>query len=239
MGRKGTRYTIEEKLHYINLVNVGMTPHGIETEFGIKHEQVSTWIERYESQGVDGLKLRKQQRYSRDFKFKVVQLYLAGNVSYPQLVKQFNISNVAVIYDWVSRYTSGKSLEVTRRANPMKDGRKTKLAERIEIAEWIIANDMNYSGATEKFNVSYGQVYAWVRKYRLGGPEALEDRRGKSKDDKPGLTDMEKKDLEIKQLKARLEYLSTENALIKKLQEIERMDAAKRKNIVPFKHLHK
>ncbi|MEE6667800.1 hypothetical protein PS423_10480 [Pediococcus acidilactici] len=42
----------------------------------------------------------------------------------------------------------------------MKDGRKTTQIERIEIAQWAIANEMNYSAATTRFDVSYGQVYA-------------------------------------------------------------------------------
>ena len=61
------------------------------------------------------------------------------------------------------------------------------------------------------------------------------DRRGKDKEDNGQLTEMEKKDLEIKRLKARLKYVSTEAAILKKLQEIERMDAQQKKNIVPWR----
>ncbi|MCD2257574.1 helix-turn-helix domain-containing protein [Lactobacillus sp. CC-MHH1034] len=75
----------------------------------------------------------------------------------------------------------------------MKNGRKTTQLERIEIAEWVIelecieiaewviANDMDYTGATKQYDISYGQVYAWVKKFKQGGPEALVDRRGKAK----------------------------------------------------------
>ncbi len=97
----------------------------------------------------------------------------------------------------------------------MKDGRDTSQAERIEIAEWTIANNKNYIEATKRFKVSYGQVYSWVKKYVQGGPDALLDRRGKDKEDNGQLTEMEKKDLEIKRLKARLKYVSTEAAILK------------------------
>ncbi|PRO90606.1 transposase, partial [Lactiplantibacillus pentosus] len=64
----------------------------------------------------------------------------------------------------------------------MKNGRKTEQVERIEIAQWVIANEMDYVGATTHFTVSYGQVYAWVKKFKQGGPDALADRRGKTKE---------------------------------------------------------
>lgn len=121
----------------------------------------------------------------------------------------------------------------------MKDGRKTNQIERIEIVQWTIANEMNYGAATTHFNVSYGQVYAWVKNFKLGGPDALADRRGKAKEDNGKLTESELKDLEIKRLKARLEHVSTEVAVLKKLQEFERIDALQKKNIKPFKRLHK
>lgn len=73
----------------------------------------------------------------------------------------------------------------------------------------------------------------------LGGPDALADRRGKAKEANGQLTEMELKDLEIKRLKARLAHVSTEVAVLKKLQEFERMDAQQKKNISQFKHSRK
>lgn len=76
----------------------------------------------------------------------------------------------------------------------MKDGWKTEQVERIEIAQWVIANEMNYVAVTTQFNVSYGQVYTWVKKFKQGGPNALADRRGKTKKDTSQLTEMELRD---------------------------------------------
>ncbi|MGA3493666.1 helix-turn-helix domain-containing protein, partial [Lactiplantibacillus plantarum] len=75
--------------------------------------------------------------------------YLEGHSSYPRLCDKYNIPNVSTIYQWVHQYTSGKQV---------KDGRKTTQLERVEIVQWIIANDMDYSRAMNKYNVSYGQV---------------------------------------------------------------------------------
>lgn len=239
MGRKGARYSLEDKLAYINLVEQGMSARQFQHQYGVKDDQIRQWVQRYQDSGLAGLKRRKVHRYSPEFKQKVVDLYLAGNTSYPQLASQFDIPNSSVIYQWVNLYTSGKPFTTTRRSRPMKTGRKTTQIERIEIAQWVIANDLNYNGATKKFSVSYGQVYAWVKKFKQDGPEALQDRRGKDKSSKPNLTDEEKQALRIKELEARNAYLSKENEVLKKLKELERKDAQQSQNIVPFKHLPK
>ena len=121
----------------------------------------------------------------------------------------------------------------------MKNGRKTTQTERIEIAQWTIAHELDYQQAIAKFDVSYGQVYGWVRKFNAEGNEGLKDRRGRGKTIQDSLSDEERKDLEIKQLKARLDYLSTENAVLKKLQKFERGVAQTKPNISPFKHSKK
>ncbi|KIS03358.1 helix-turn-helix domain-containing protein [Paucilactobacillus wasatchensis] len=240
MGRKGSRYSVEEKVFYIKLVQGGMSAKAIRHEYGVHNSQVAQWIERYNAGGIDALRSQHQQRvYSKELMLEVVQAYLAGSTSYPQLARQYDISNGSVIYQWVKRYTSGKPLTTTRRTTPMKDGRKTTQVERIEIAQWVIANGMNYTAATTQFNVSYGQVYSWVKKIKQGGPEGLADRRGKAKEDNGQLTELELKDLEIKRLRARLSNVSTEVAVLKKLQELERMDVLAKKNMSPFKRSHK
>ncbi|GFZ79325.1 hypothetical protein GCM10010978_20880 [Compostibacillus humi] len=104
----------------------------------------------------------------------------------------------------------------------MTKGRKTNLQERIEIVQYTIANDRDYRGAAEKYSVSYQQVYSWVRKYEKSGEQGLQDRRGKTLESKQQLTEEEKLQLRIKELKHRNQYLEAENGLLKKLKEIER-----------------
>lgn len=240
MGRKGSRYSLKDKLFYIGLaLDQGVSPKSIRRQYGVHDSQVAQWIERYQAQGIDGLRHQHTaNQYSEEFKTEVVKKYLAGDVSYPELARQYGVSNGSVIYQWVSLYTSGKSL-TTRRAKPVKDGRKTTFTERLEIVQWTIANDKDYSAAIERFNVSYGQIYSWVRKYEKNGPDALKDRRGKAKEDDGSLSEIAKKDLRIKQLEARLEHVSTENAVLKKLDEIERRVALQKKHTKPSKNWHR
>ncbi len=66
----------------------------------------------------------------------------------------------------------------------MTKGRKTTWKERIEIVQDALENGKNYHKTAEKHQVSYQQVYQWVRKYEAGGWDALKDRRGRSKSDR-------------------------------------------------------
>ncbi|MGM1050076.1 MAG: transposase [Bacillota bacterium] len=106
----------------------------------------------------------------------------------------------------------------------MNKGRKTTFEERIEIAQYTIANDLDYQKSMEKYDVSYQQVYTWVRKYKSDGEKSLKDNRGRKKPVEE-LDDHERLKLRIKELEARNEYLEMENALAKKLAEIKRRNS--------------
>ena len=68
----------------------------------------------------------------------------------------------------------------------------------------------DYTGTAARFEVSYSQVYQWVRHYEECGEAGLEDRRGKRKSDD-----------EVDEL----EWLRRENMRLKAmLQESERLN---------------
>nr|WP_225435980.1 helix-turn-helix domain-containing protein [Ligilactobacillus agilis] len=111
----------------------------------------------------------------------VVKKHLEG-ASLGQLRQDYDISNEGVIQRWVNLYSDGKRLKIKKNKQAKgKQSRKTTLAERLEIVNWTIDNHYNYNLAVEHFNVSYTQVYSWVRKFSDGGKTALVDRRGKRK----------------------------------------------------------
>lgn len=61
--------------------------------------------------------------------------------------------------------------------------RRTTLTECKEIVKYCIAHNRGYKGAASQYNVSYVQVYSWVRKYDTEGEEGLSDKRGHHKTD--------------------------------------------------------
>lgn len=111
MGRKGSRYKLEEKLFYIGLVREdGWAPWAVQREYGVRPDQVRQWLERFEAAGVDGLKPRSiHQKYTKEFKLEIVQKYLVEHTSYPAaLAREYGIPDNSVIVQWVSLYTSGQ-----------------------------------------------------------------------------------------------------------------------------------
>ena len=65
----------------------------------------------------------------------------------------------------------------------MTKGRSTSWKERIEIVLFCLSHNHDYQQTAEVHQVSYQQVYQWVKKYVSGGEDALKDRRGRKKDE--------------------------------------------------------
>ena len=109
----------------------------------------------------------------------------------------------------------------------MKQRRETTLEKRIQIVRECIACGKNY-GEMALYRVSYQQVRTWTLRFEQMGEMGLEDRRGRRKKDQTPRTELEQAQIEIEQLKHKLYLAEMENALLKKLDEIERRDASRK-----------
>ncbi|MGG4394276.1 helix-turn-helix domain-containing protein [Paenibacillus thiaminolyticus] len=226
MMSKRSPISLEVKLRVVNRCLQNETNPSYEAKrLGVDRHTVTDWIRKYKADGYEGLKeSRGCKVYSEELKRAAVKDVLSGNHSIRDATKKYHISSRSVLARWISKYTNGIEMKPTRKGkgqSQMNKGRKTTFEERIEIAQYTIANDLDYQKAIEKYDVSYQQVYAWVRKYKSGGEEALKDNRGRNKSVEE-LDDHEQLKLRIKELEARNEYLEMENALAKKLAEIRR-----------------
>ena len=110
----------------------------------------------------------------------------------------------------------------------MKEGRDTTLEERIQIVKECIAGGKNYGEVAQKYQVSYQQVRTWTLRFEEMGEAGLQDRRGRRKKDQTPRTELEQAQIEIEQLKHKLYLAEMENALLKKLDEVERRDASRK-----------
>ncbi len=103
----------------------------------------------------------------------------------------------------------------------MNKGRNTTYEERLETVQYCIARGNNYQETAERYQVSYHQVYSWVRKYNDGGEKALVDRRGKAKEETE-LTEVDRFKIEVRKLQKENYRLELENEFLKKLKELEK-----------------
>ena len=101
----------------------------------------------------------------------------------------------------------------------MTKGRKTTQEERVQMVSFCIEHGKDYALTVETYQVSYQQIYSWVRKYEANGVEGLVDRRGKAKPEE-ALSEVERLRQENRILQAKLRDKEMEIALIKKLEEL-------------------
>ena len=220
-------YSVEEKIKAAKMYLQGEASAAeIATTLGMgKHGeiQIREWAARYRENGVERFLVPKgNRRYTAKEKQQAVEEYLQGKGSLREISRKHHILHNETLRQWIKVYNSNKEL---RDYDPKPEvyvamARKTTREERQEIVKYCLERGKDYKGTAAKYNVSYTQVYQWVRKYLESGEMGLEDRRGKRKSDDE-LDEMERLRRENKRLKAKLEESERLNLLLKKVKEFE------------------
>ena len=167
-------------------------------------------------------KTHKNKVYSPELKLQAVQDYLAGKGSQREICKRYGISAHKMLQEWILCYNGHKDFRRRRDVKGeiyMTKGRKTTQEERVEIVAFCIEHGKDYALTVETYQVSYQQIYSWVRKYEAKGVEGLVDRRGKAKTEE-ALSEVERLRQENRVLRAQLKDKEMEIALRKKLEEL-------------------
>ena len=225
MGRKA-KVSFEVKLQAVLDYHNGIAGlQRIAKSIGVDKKSLKLWIMNYESQGEDGLKeTHHNKHWSDELKLSAVNEYLSGNDSIMNVCKKYKISHDSILKRWIMLYNNSHMELISTgigRKEPMTKGRKLTFDDKVEAVRYCIANNNDYNDTIKKYKVSYQQIYSWVKKYEKLGVDGLVDRRGKAKpEDK--LTEMDRLKAKIKMLEAENHKIEMENAILKKLQEIER-----------------
>ena len=205
----------------------GKSSRAIAAKYGISHATVEEWLVQYKANGITAfIRDGRNKTYSTELKLQAVGDYLNGAGSYKALSAKYRLRSTMQLREWVKVYNSGRGFrQKMSGGSRMKEARPTTAEERIQIAKDCIANGGNYGETALKFNVSYQQVYQWVKKFREKGEAGLEDRRGKRLKDQTPRTREEELEIEIAKLKHELYMTRMERDVLKKLDEIERREA--------------
>jgi transposase-like protein len=227
MGRKA-KYTYEQKLKACKEYLSGKrsaSELAKDLSMGKRgYEIIRRWVKVYQAHGPDALNpADKNSSYSKEFKMKVVEEYLAGEGSIVDLMAKYGIRAVNQIQSWISKYNSYEEL---KDYDPHPEvyvtmAKKTTLEERKDIVLYCLENNKDYKGTALKYGCSYSQIYSWVRYYEESGEDGLKDNRGKRKQEEE-LSDLEIAQRRIKQLEHELLLKERENELLKKAEEFER-----------------
>ena len=184
------------------------------------------WISRYRGYGRDAfLKGAGNHSYTKAVKEQAVKEYLAEAGSLLDISRKYNILSEATLFQWIKMYNANielKDYKPKREVYMAEARRKTTLEERKEIVDYCISHNNNYRGTAIKYEVSYSQVYSWVKKYWERGEAGLEDKRGHHKSDDQ-VDELERLRRENQRLKRQLEERDMLCELLKKVKELEGM----------------
>lgn len=225
--RSNRKHTAKELEKYIKIfLEDGVSIKELRDNYGFRLDPSNFYqkVLRYQEHGIEGIQPSvNNNRYSSDFKKQVVLEHLEDCIPVKVLARKYSIPSHVTVRNWIIKYTKGEEI---KNYSPIPEvytmkSRKTTQEERIDIVKDCLANGLSYTDTAHKFHVSYNNVYSWVQKYKKHGPQGLVDGRGRGKSEVI-LTDEEKLRTEIAALKARNEYLETENIALKKLDKTER-----------------
>lgn len=214
----------QEKISAVLQYLDGKTSQGrIASELNVSKASVQQWIRNYQVMGSDVFLVKHYKKYTKELKLQAVHDYLNGCGSQDDICKKYSIRSKSKLQKWIKMYNGHEELKSsgTGGGTIMTKGRKTTFDERVEIVQYCISYNHNYSETSEKYQVFYQQARNYTVKYETDGIEALRDNRGKLKSlDK--MSELEKMRAENRILRAEKERAEMEVSFLKKLEEIER-----------------
>ncbi len=226
--RRKSKCTVEEKISAVeDYLNGIRSVSEIMVDLSIKSTRtIRNWILAYQNRGIEALcPVTANHSYSKEFKIEMVRRYINGEGSITDLCAKYGISAHVTLQDWISKYNANRELkdyDPKREVYMAEARRKTTIEERKEIVKYCIEHDRDYKGTAAAYDVSYTQVYSWVRKYDANGEDALVDKRGHHKTDDE-VDELERLRRENKRLKRQLEEKDMLVTLLKKVKELEGM----------------
>ena len=187
---------------------------------------IDDWLPRYLQGGADAFLAPVGNRnYLTTDKLSAVEDYIDGKGSLRTIAAKYGIPSKNTLREWVLLYNANRELKdycPKREVYMAEARRKTTIEERKEIVEHCISHNRNYKETAIIYDVSYSQVYSWVKKYDAQGEEGLTDKRGHHKTDDE-VDELERLRRENARLKRQLQEKDMLTELLKKVQEFERM----------------
>ena len=84
----------------------------IAKRYGINDRTVRRWAQRYQEQGIAAFERGSgNTTYTAEFKMNCVERYISGEMSQDVIVARYNISNGAVLNNWIQCYNANRELK--------------------------------------------------------------------------------------------------------------------------------
>ena len=231
MGRK-YGYSIEDKIYAVNAYLSGSkSVQEICENIGMHYcnrggSCIRQWAKKYSEFG-EAIFYDKpyNKSYSAELKVQAVESYFKGDGSIDDVCIKYEITSNAILRRWIKKYNANRELkdyDPKREVYMAEARRKTSIEERKKIVEYCITHNRDYKGTASLFDVSYSQVYSWVKKYDANGEDGLLDKRGHHITDDE-VDELERLRRENLRLKRKLQESEMAVELLKKVNEFEGM----------------
>ena len=145
------KYSTEFKMKVVKeYLESSISYKSLSEKYKLSHQEiVKRWVNAYKSQGYEGLKVKRENtKYTLEFKLKVVNLYLTGEMSYQSLANELKINNPSIIARWVIDFREKgiEGLKSKKRGRPSKMPKSQNKSKdtNIELSE-NISNSENES----------------------------------------------------------------------------------------------
>jgi transposase-like protein len=164
---KRSKVSAEEKLRIVEACLSGkMSISEAGRTSGVDKSSVQEWISRYQAEGPSAfLPTERNRVYNPELKQSAVEEYLAGKGSLQDICRKFKIRSTSRLRAWNKVYNRHEDFKRQSGGSRMTKARKTTQEERVKIARECLENWKDYGAIALKYNVSYQQVYTWVKKY--------------------------------------------------------------------------
>lgn len=207
-------------------INGFSTLSELSNKYAISKYTIRDWVYAYREHGIKAfINNGCNKKYSKEFKTLCVEKVLHGEGSIAEITFKNGITSTHVLRAWISRYNANRELkdyDPKREVYMAEARRKPTIEERKEIVKYCIEHNRDYKSTASIYDVSYNQVYSWVKKYDANGEEGLTDKRGCHKTDDE-VDELERLRRENLRLKRQLKEKDMAVELLKKVKEFERM----------------
>ena len=175
-------------------------------------------------------------KYSVEFKLKIVQEYLKGDIGYHALAHKYGIPDKKRIQFWVAKYRvmGEKGLQRSRKNETYS------FQFKLHAVELYLSTEMSYQELALQLKLKSDGILAnWVRRYRAVGIEGLKPQRKGRRPKVPDKTSITpecniNQDERLKQLEEENLKLRIEVAYLKELRRLRlEQEAQKRKQGSP------
>lgn len=163
-------------------------------------------------------------KYSTQFKITAVMAYINGNEGFRKIAQRYSI-DFSLLRRWVAAYQAQGSCGLRSR------GQHCSPAFKVSVLECMHKERLSYREVAARFGLGHSScVGIWERQYYSGGLAALTRAKPERTVPMPKMPSIEQDSVPVdddsksrEQLKAELDYLRMENAYLKKLEEVQRM----------------